>query len=75
MRDLTFTELDLETAEQLPARELMGGGGGKCGCDSGGNTWTNGSYNGNTVQHGAFNVSAFNGNGNGSVILVGGLIR
>jgi hypothetical protein len=68
MRDLTFTELDLETAEQLPARELMGGGGGKCGCDSGGNTWTNGSYNGNTYQHGFLNVSLANGNGNGSFI-------
>jgi hypothetical protein len=68
MRDLTFTELDLETAEQLPARELMGGGGS---CD-GGNSSTNGSYNGNTSQHGFINVSAFNGNGNGSSISVGG---
>jgi hypothetical protein len=78
MRDLTFTELDMETAEQLPARELMGGGGGKppCGCDHGGNSWTNGSYNGNTAQAGLINVSAFNGNGNGSAFLIGGgLVR
>jgi hypothetical protein len=68
MRDLTFTELDLETAEQLPARELMGGGGGKCGCGGGGNSWTNGSYNGNTAQSGFLNVSVLNGNGNGSFI-------
>jgi hypothetical protein len=32
MRDLTFTELDAELAEQLPARELMSRSGG-CGCD------------------------------------------
>jgi hypothetical protein len=75
MRDLTFTELDLETAEQLPARELMGGGGGKCGCGGGGNSWTNGSYNGNTFQQGAFNISALNGNGNGSAVILGGLVR
>jgi hypothetical protein len=74
MRDLTFAELDLETAEALPARELMGGGGGKCGCDGGGggsSHVTNGSYNGNTAQAGLINVSALNGNGNGSAFLIG----
>ena len=51
MRDLTFTELDQQAAEQLPARELMGAGGGRA---PGG--WTNGSYNGNTAQLGVLNV-------------------
>jgi hypothetical protein len=74
MRDLTLTELDSHTAEQLPARELMGGGGGKCGC-GGGDSFTNGSYNGNTFQHGAINISALNGNGNGSAVVLGGLVR
>jgi hypothetical protein len=74
MRDVTFTELDQQTAEQLPARELMGCGGGKG--PNGGGSWTNGSYNGNTAQLGVLNVSALNGNGNGSVFLLGGgLVR
>jgi len=67
MRDLTFTELDLQTAEQLPARELMGCCGGKA---PGGNSYTNGSYNGNTAQIGLLNVSALNGNGNGSAFIL-----
>jgi hypothetical protein len=71
MRDLTFAELDLQTAEQLPARELMGAGGGR---PPGGN-WTNGSYNGNTAQIGLLNVSALNGNGNGSAFVLGGFVR
>ena len=50
MRDLTTHELDAQLAEQLPARELMGG---TCGCRSG-LTYNQGSYDGN-----------FNGNGGG----------
>jgi hypothetical protein len=65
MRDLTISELELETAEHLPARELMG--------RPGGSSWTNGSYNGNTAQFGVLNISALNGNGNGSIFVVGGL--
>jgi hypothetical protein len=67
MRDVTFTELDQQTAEQLPARELMGCGGGR---SPSGNSWTNGSGNGNTGQVGLINVSVLNGNGNGSVFVV-----
>jgi hypothetical protein len=69
MRDVTFTELDQQTAEQLPARELMGCGGGKAP-GGGGGSWTNGSYNGNTGQVGLINVSLLNGNGNGSAFIV-----
>jgi hypothetical protein len=72
MRDLTFTELDTEIAEQLPARELMGKGW--CGCGGGDsfNQW-NGSANGNTGG-GGFNVGILNGNlsGNNVAILGGG---
>jgi hypothetical protein len=54
MRDLTLTDLDLELAEQLPARELMGG----CCQHSGNNTAVAGNsssgfinvLNGNQVQ-------------------------
>jgi hypothetical protein len=63
MRDITLSELELETAEQLPARELMGR-------SSWGGNVTNGSYNGNTAQFGLLNVSALNGNGNGSVFVI-----
>jgi hypothetical protein len=65
MRDLTFADLELETAERLPARELMGRP------PWGGNV-TNGSFNGNTAQFGAFNFSVANGNGNGSLFIIGG---
>lgn len=56
MRELTLHELDAQMAEQLPARELMGG----C-CSRGGN------YNGN---EGSFNgVGNGNSGGNGNGIL------
>lgn len=76
MRDLTFTELDTEIAEQLPARELMGKGWGGCGCGGGDSTSVhqyNGSANGNTGG-GGFNVGILNGNlsGNNVAILGGG---
>jgi hypothetical protein len=74
MRDLTFTDIDGQLAEQLPARELMGKpSGGRCGC---GGDWTNGSYNGNGNGNTGFAlVSALNGNlngnGNGSAFVIG----
>ena len=77
MRDLTFTELDTEIAEQLPARELMGKGWGGCGCGGGDSTsvhqW-NGSANGNTGGGDGLNVGILNGNlsGNNVAILGGG---
>jgi hypothetical protein len=75
MRDLTFTELDMEIAEQLPARELMGkgwcGGGGGCGGDS--TTQWNGSANGNTGGGcGGLNVGILNGNLSGNNVAIGG---
>jgi hypothetical protein len=63
MRDLTIHELDTELAEQLPARELMGGSWSKGGNNYAGNG--NGSINflsGNQVQ---VNVLSF-GNSNGN---------
>jgi hypothetical protein len=65
MRDLTFTELDSELAEQLPARELMGA----C-CHSSGsrsNTATAGNFQYGLVNVGNTQVnilSAGNDNGN-----------
>ena len=56
MSDVTMQELELETAELLPARETLS-------CHrSGGSSVTN--VIGNTTQFGLINVSAFNGVGN-----------
>jgi hypothetical protein len=65
MRDLTSAELELETADRLPARELMGR-------PPWGGHVTNGSFNGNTAQFGAANFAVGNGNGNGSLFVVFG---
>jgi hypothetical protein len=60
MRDLTMNELDTELAEQLPARELMGG----CCSRSGSTNNGNGIY---ILSNNQFNVLAFgNTNGNGN---------
>ena len=73
MRDLTFTELDTEIAELLPARELMGKGWGGCGCGgSDGTSQWNGSANGNTGGGDGFNVGILNGNLSGNNVVIGG---
>jgi hypothetical protein len=61
MRDLTYTELDAELAEQLPARELMGRYG------SVRNTAIAGNFQYGLINLGNTQVnvlSAFNSNGN-----------
>ncbi len=56
--DVTMKELELETAELLPARETL-----SCGSSRhSGSSITN--VIGNTSQFGLINVSAFNGVGN-----------
>ena len=60
--DVTMQELELETAELLPARETM-----NCYRGSGHTSITN--VVGNTSQVGLVNVSAFNGEGNSLNIL------
>jgi hypothetical protein len=79
MRDLTLQEMDQQLAEQLPARELMGGccrqkttyshpsndGGTKVIFSPGnGNGQGNGNHNGNGFFSGN-QVVGGNGNGNG----------
>jgi hypothetical protein len=66
MRELTIDELDAQLAEQLPARELMGG----C-CYHGGNTYNQGSFDGNGNGNGSILGGNLNGNldGNNVVIL------
>jgi hypothetical protein len=58
MSTITMQELELETAELLPARETLWGYYSS-------NTAIVGSGNGNTEQEGLINVSALNGNFNG----------
>jgi hypothetical protein len=58
MSAITTQELELETAELLPARETLWGGYSP-------NTNIVGSGDGNTEQSGLINVSALNGNFNG----------
>jgi hypothetical protein len=59
MSTITMQELELETAELLPARETLW-------CSSGSRTTTIvGSGDGNTEQYGLINVSALNGNFDG----------
>ncbi len=56
--DVTMQELELETAELLPARETLWGYHSS-------KTAIVGSGNGNTEQEGFINVSLLNGNFNG----------
>jgi len=56
MSTVTMQELELETAELLPARETLS----CCSHRSGGNSFTQVGY-GNTAQAGLLNVSALNG--------------
>ena len=62
MSTVTMQELELETAELLPARETLW-----CPSGGGGHNSTNivGSGDGNTYQAGLINVSALNGNFDG----------
>jgi hypothetical protein len=60
MRDLTFSEINDELAEQLPARELMGSWGSR-------NTAIAGNFQYGLINLGNTQVnvlSAFNANGN-----------
>jgi hypothetical protein len=56
MSAVTMQELELETAELLPARETLN----VCGHRSSGSSFTQVGY-GNTAQAGLVNVSALNG--------------
>jgi len=56
MSTVTMQELELETADLLPARETLS----CCSHRSGGNSFTQVGY-GNTAQAGLLNVSALNG--------------
>jgi hypothetical protein len=60
MSAITMQELELETAELLPARETL------WLFSSQRNTAVIGSGNGNTSQQGVLNISALNGNANGN---------
>ena len=60
MSAITMQELELETAELLPARETL------WFFSSQRNTAVIGSGNGNTYQQGVLNISALNGNANGN---------
>jgi hypothetical protein len=75
MSTVTMQELELETAELLPARETLWSS--SCGCRSSNNFQSNnGNGDGNTYQVAegggilspAVNVSALNGNGDGNTI-------
>ena len=61
MSAITMQELELETAELLPARETL------WFFNSQRNTAVIGNGNGNTSQHGLVNISAANGNFNGNL--------
>jgi hypothetical protein len=61
MSTITMQELELETAELLPARETLWGS-----FSSASNSAVVGSGDGNTYQEGLVNISALNGNGNGN---------
>jgi hypothetical protein len=67
MSTVTMQELELETAELLPARETL-----NCARTSS-HSSSSSSYSvtqvGNTSQNGVINVSAFNGEGNNLNIL------
>jgi hypothetical protein len=70
---LSIKDLELQTAEFLPAREVMTGCGGGGKRRGGGVTINDndGNFNGNTSQHGLINVSALNGNANGNTVVLG----
>jgi hypothetical protein len=59
MSTITMQELELETAELLPARETLWSSSGSR------TTTIVGSGDGNTEQYGLINVSALNGNFDG----------
>jgi hypothetical protein len=63
---LSLQEMDRQTADLLPAREVMTNSCGRCRShgDNYGNG--NGNQNGNTYQEGLINISALNGNFNGN---------
>ena len=61
---VTMQDLESETAELLPARETLNWFGQR-------NVAVIGNGNGNTYQQGVLNVSALNGNFNGSFNNVG----
>ena len=67
MRQLTIHELDAQLAQQLPARELMGG------CFTrGGNTYNQGSYDGSFDGNGGLvGIAVANGSLDGKTIVVG----
>jgi hypothetical protein len=66
---LSIQELELQTAEFLPAREVMTG----CGCRGGVTINDNdGNHNGNAAQFGLLNINALNGNANGNTVVLGG---
>jgi hypothetical protein len=76
MSDVTMQELELETAELLPARETLTGMGSHPGHSSSFNAFNqingsaNGNGNGNVYQHGGGllgNVAIANGNLNGNL--------
>ena len=62
MSTITTQELELETAELLPARETLWGS-----FSHQSNSAVVGNGNGNTEQVGLLNISAFNGFGNGDL--------
>jgi hypothetical protein len=71
---MTIEELDLETTECLPSREVMscmsrprGGNGGRYWEHTDNSYNGNGILNGNTVTVGDVNVGNVVGNGNGNV--------
>ena len=67
MHELTILELDGQLAEQLPARELMGHPGNRCGCQGGGFTYNQGSFDGNGNGNGNWGLIVIAGNGNGNL--------
>jgi hypothetical protein len=64
MQQVTRQELDAQLAEQLPARELMGGCCHPCSGSS--FTYTQGSFDGNGNGNGNFGLLNIAGNGNGN---------
>jgi hypothetical protein len=72
MRELTTRELDMQLAEQLPARELMGGLFSRFSSISGNG---NGNGNGNTTGYGSSTIVSFlngnlDGNLNGNTLII-----
>ena len=65
MHELTIHDLDAQLAEQLPARELMGHCGNRCGGSS--FTYNQGSFNGNGNGNGNEGLIVIAGNGNGNL--------